>query len=404
MNQQNNFENIPFEDNNIEAKENPETLDLNEVNSADEVAAEDFVIDDSKENAPKEKPEKRKKKKSKIKKILLWILIVLLVLILSGVVTLFVLIQKGKSSLLNIDGMNLNPGSVISNREVEDEGRTIEYNGKKYAYNEDMTAILCIGVDKESISDDIGQYGTNGQADALFLFAMDTSNGKSTVIPISRDTMVDVDVYSGEGKYVSSSKKQLCLAYSYGDGKEKSCQNTVKSVSRLFYGLPINSYVAIDMNAIEVLSEKIGGVPVTPTEDFSYNGFSYYKNQEVVLKGKKAKVYVQGRDQTVLDSNQSRMARQKQFVSAFFGKAFAKTKEIITFPVDVYNTTKKYMVTDIDVAEVSFLASCVVLNNLGLQYKSIDGEVVAGEKHAEYYAKDETIYDIVVDVFYKPVS
>ena len=384
MNQQNDFENTPLE-------ENSEISETSEKNTAEE------LTDENSNQAPK-------KKKGKLKKILLWILIVLLVLILSGVITVFALIQKGKSSLLKVESMNINPGSTISEVEVDDDGKTVEFQGKKYTYNEDMTAILCIGVDTEKFSDGAGIKGQNGQADALFLYAMDTKTGKSTIIPVSRDAMVDVDVYSGDGNYISSSKKQLCLAYAYGDGKHTSCENTVRSVSRLFYGLPINSYVAIDLKAIEVLSTKVGGVTVVPDEDFSYLGYNYYKGKETELSGMKARIFVQGRDQSKLDSNLNRMARQKQFVTSFFNKAIAKTKEKITFPVDVYKSTNEYIITDLDIAEISFLASCVIKNNIGLQYKAINGSMKMGEKYAEYHVDDESVYSTVLEVFYKPVS
>ena len=68
MNQQNNSQNLPIED-------TAENL----TNTTEEKAVSDNP----------------KNKKSKVKKVLLWILIVLLVLILSGAVTVAVLIQKG---------------------------------------------------------------------------------------------------------------------------------------------------------------------------------------------------------------------------------------------------------------------------------------------------------------------
>ncbi|MBO5106516.1 MAG: LCP family protein [Clostridia bacterium] len=385
MNQQNDSQNSPLNG------DDNEKLNTMEEIKTDEVA----------ENSESSKPQK---KKSKLKKILLWILIILLVLILSGVLTVFILIEKGKSSLLNVESMKIDPSGSVSEIEVEDDGKTVEFEGKKYIYNEDMTAILCIGVDKEEFSDAPDVKGNNGQADALFLCAMDTKTGKTTLIPISRDSMVDVDIYSGDGNYISSSKKQLCLSYAYGDGKHTSCENTVRSVSRLFYGLPINSYVAIDLKAIEVLSEKVSGVTVIPDENFSYLGYNYYKGVKTTLKGKKARIFVQGRDQSKLDSNLNRMARQKQFVTAFFNKAIEKTKKKITFPVDVYNSTNEYIITDLDVAEISFLASCVIKNNIGLQYKTIEGSVVKGDEHAEYYVDDNSVYNAIIEVFYKPVS
>ena len=389
MNQQNDF-------NNSNSEENID-LGLESLNFVDNNITDTFVIEE-----PNDPVVLMKKKKTK--KVIFWILIACLSLVFLSIITFYILIQIGKGSLLSTENMEFNPGGAISDLQIEDDGKIIEHNGKKYSYNENITAILCIGVDKRNITDIAGVRGNNGQADAVFLYAVDTSTGQSTVIPVSRDVMVDVDMYSGDGNYISSSQKQLCLAFAYGDGMHASCENTVRSVSRLFYGLPINSYVAIDMQAIEVLSEKVGGVPVVPDEDFSYGGFNYYKGQEVLLTGRKAVVYVQGRDQKVLDSNLDRMARQKKFISSFFSKSLAKTKENITFPVSVYNTTKKFMVTDIDVAEVSFLASCVVKNSIELQYKSINGNVVMGEKHAEYYADDKSVYNAVLEVFYKPVS
>lgn len=341
-------------------------------------------------------------KKKRWKKVLFWILISFLILMLAIGITVFTLIEVGKSSLLNTESMKLDPGSGVSNTEVEQDGKTLTYSGKRYVYNENMTTILCIGVDRESFTEGETTQGLNGQADALFLYAMDTKTGKSTVIPIPRDTIVDVDLYSSAGKYVSSSKKQVCLSYAYGDGKHTSCENTVKSVSRLFYGLNINSYVAIDLKAIDVLSSKVGGVPVTPTESFSYANHYFTAGKETVLKGERARAFVQGRDETVLTSSLDRMSRQKQFVTSFFNKAIAKTKEDITFPITVFNSTSKYMITDINVAEISFFTSCVLSSGGSLEFASIDGEMKMGEKYAEYYADEQSVYETIINVFYLP--
>lgn len=341
--------------------------------------------------------------KKKTKKVLLILLVVVLVLALAVVGTVFGLIQSGKISLLNTDDMNINPGDSVSDVQVEEDGKTVDYGGTRYVYNDNMTTVLCIGVDEESFSSAAGVNGLNGQADAVFLYALDTATGDSTIIPIPRDTMVDVDLYSSSGKYVSSSKKQLCLAYAYGDGKHKSCENTLKSVTRLFYGLPINSYVAIDLKSIEVLSEKVGGVPVTPSDTFTYGGYTFYAGNEVNLKGLRARAFIQWRDEARLETNFTRMSHQKQFITSFFNKALEKTKKDITFPVSVYKSASKYMITDINLAEISFFASSVVKSG-SLSYHSIDGEMKIGEKYAEFYADDNSVYKTIIDVFYTPVQ
>ena len=405
MNQQNNFENNNSQEQELEKTDNQNAENISFDQNVDEniklkSEENDGLIGDATHTTIK----KKRKKLGKPQKIILTILIVILVLLLSGILTVFILIETGRKSLLNTDNMSMDLSSTASDAKVEEDGKTIISNGKRYVYNENMTTTLFMGVDQEDFSDIEGVNGLNGQADAIFLCAMDTSTGKSTIIPVSRDIMVDVDLYSEDGQYVSSSKKQLCLAYAYGDGKHTSCENTVKSVSRIFYGLPINSYVAIDLEAIGVLTDKVGGVTLTPQVDFAYGSDIFSAGKEVILKGDAARSFVQSRDMDILTSNEDRILRQKQFMTAFFNSAFAKTKENITFPVDVYSSISKYMITDIDVAEISFFASCVLKGGGSLNYKSIEGETVMGEKHAERYVDDKSVYDTIIDVFYKPAD
>lgn len=355
-----------------------------------------------------EQPEKGKKRKkfSKKKKVLLGILFGFLGLLAALVITVLILVAVGKSSLLDRTGMKLDPSDAVSGAVVENDGMDVEYAGTKYRYNQDMTGILCIGVDRDTFADGDNTYGINGQADALFLTALDTGTGRTTVIPIPRDTMADVDLYSAGGAYVSSEKKQICLSYAYGDGKKSSCENTVKSVSRLFYGLPINSYIAIDMDAIGLLTDKVGGVPVTPTSDFVSGSYRFIKGQETVLTGDKAVSYVQSRNKSDINSSLDRMARQKQFVQGFFSRALAMTKKDIKTPVSLYNAVSGSMITTLDIADISFLTSCVIGGMSGgkLEFRSMDGEMKMGEKYAEYYADEQSIYEMIIDVFYEPVS
>ena len=367
----------------------------------------DFNVTDVNEKSKLKRREKfhpRNKAKGRLKKTLFWVFgsIVAFILIIAIVAVSFY--YSGKFSLLNTDGMKVDPSGAVSDVETLQDGKTVIYGGKQYQYNENITTTLCIGVDQERFSEIDGVKGNNGQADALFLYALDTETGESTIIPISRDTMVDVDLYSAAGTYVSSSKQQICLAYAYGDGAHTSCENTVKSVQRIFYGLPINSYVAIDLKAIDVLSRKVGGVEVTPTESFTCLDYYFKKGQKVVLKGEKARAFVQARDKSKLDSNLNRMQNQKQFINAFFSKALAKTKEDITFPVSVYNSASKYMITDITVSEISFLAGAVLKSGGNMKYCSIEGQTKMGEEFAEFYANDESVYKTVIDVFYKPAA
>ncbi len=347
----------------------------------------------------------KKKPKMSLKKKLAIIIpssVVGLVAILTA--TALILVQMGKISMLNTGSMNIDPGNNVSDVETTDGGETVTYGGVTYKYNENMTAILCMGVDREEFADEESVIGKKGQADAIFLFCMDTSTGKSTIIPVPRDTLTDVDIYSVENKYIASNKTHLCLAYAYGDGQHKSCENTVKSVSRLFYGLPISSYVAVDLKAIRYLTDAVGGVTVVPVKDYSYENTYYTAGKEMTLFGKNAQEFVQSRDMEDVNGSLDRLERQKIFIQAFFGKVLEKTKEDIKTPVNLYKSASKYMVTDLSVSDISFMTSVMLTGKKGMEinFKSISGEMVKGEEYLEYHPDNASIYNTIIDVFYIP--
>lgn len=342
--------------------------------------------------------------KKRISIILLWVIIGLLVLIIAISGTLMALVLIGKNNLLdNSNASIITPESMV---ETEgNDGKTIYYKGQKYIFNENITSLLFMGIDKENLSDTSETFGANGQADVLVLIALDTSNGKMKAIPISRDTMVDVNQYSISGQYIGISKEQICLSYSYGDGGKLSCENTVTSVSRLLYGMPINSYVALDLKGIKILNDSIGGVTVTVDKDIDLFDKHLKKGDTVTLKGEYALKYIRGRDQVSLEANNDRMSRQKNYIRAFYKSTIKMTKKDITTPVKMYNRISKYKFSDLSVADISYLTQCVLLNrSTDMTFASISGKNVAGEKYVEFYPDYEALYELVIDTFYKPAS
>lgn len=315
-----------------------------------------------------------------------------------------VLIQTGKAALF-LGYKDLKMQTASENIALaEDDGKTVVYNGTKYVFNEDVTSVLFMGIDKTDIHK-TSAIGENGQADAIFILAIDTKTGKTTIIPVVRDTVADVDIYSTGGSYIGSQKEQVCLAYAYGDGATLSCENTAKSVSRLYYGLPINSYAAIDLKALEILTEKVGGVEVQALETLKMTNRTVVQGQTVTLKGADAIDYIQMRDKSTVDSSLMRLKRQQQFIMAFCDKAVSATKKDITVPVKMYQATTKYMVTNIDLSKVSYFASLVVGGtDFSVNMKTTAGNMKMGEEFAEYYLDETAAYQTVLEVFYKQVS
>ena len=328
---------------------------------------------------------------------------ILVLLLATAVGAYFYLNKKGEAQLKK----NQSIASITAPEEAssEDDGKTIVYNGAKYKYNEDNINILFMGVDRDMQDTGEKVIGENGQADVLIWAALDSKTGHLSLINISRDAMVDVNKYNVEDKYLGTDKIQLCLAYSYGDGKEKSCENTLQSVSRLMYGMPVNAYVAIDYSAIAPLNDAIGGVTVNVLEDLTQSDSALKAGETVTLHGEQAQTYVRSRNTEVLDSNNQRMERQKQYIDAFLQQAISQTKKNLTLPVTLYNDVSDYMVTNISASEVTHLATLMIQNGVsGGDILTVPGEVTQGDVYAEFNPDDKELYKLILSVFYKEIK
>lgn len=350
-------------------------------------------------NGKKGKKNKKGKKKIRPFHVVVTLLCLLILLMVVAVATILIFRSQGEKQLK--ESVVEETVTAPESAQIEDGGKSVVYNGERYWYNENIISILCMGVDKTIQETGDDSIGTNGQADALFLATLDTETGEFNLINISRDSMVDVNRYNVEGKYLETEKMQLCLAYSYGDGKESSCLNTAQSVSRLMYGMPIHAWAAIDYSGISVLNDLVGGVTVEVLEDISSVDSQLAAGNQVTLNGQQAHTYVRYRNTDELDSNNQRMARQKQYLTAFLQTVLSRTREDITFPLSLYQNALEYMVTDIDSQEVVYLASLAVQQGFseGNMY-SVPGQVVKGDVYAEFIPDEEGLYELILSVFY----
>ena len=339
---------------------------------------------------------KVRKKKKRLRKVLLSIGCIFLSLILIVVGTFTYLFIKGSSELLDGDYTITAPEGV----ETQNDGEFVVYKGKTYKLNKNITNILFMGVDKRELEETEVQ-GTGGQADVIVLLAVDTKTGKISMINISRDTMTDVTVYSANGGYIGSENQQICLSYAYGDGKETSCENTVNSVKRLFYNIPIKSYLALDLDGIAAVNDSIGGVDVTSPETID----SFVKGQNYHLEGKLAESFVRSRNHESAEANTLRMQRQQLYVTQFMDKVISATKEKITTPVDLFNASSPYTCTNLNPSKVLYLAQSIVLSNgLSVEMSTVPGDAKMGTTYAEYYVNESRFYELFLSVFYTPVQ
>lgn len=333
------------------------------------------------------------------KKVLLSIGCTLLGLIILAVGTVAYLIYQGGNELFNSDIHITAPQGI----ETEENGKYVIYNGETYEFNEKVTSVLCMGVDKRDFDEDNNSKvkASGGQADVLMLVSIDTSNGKITLFNISRDTMVDVTMYSAGGAYAGTEKQQICLSYAYGDGKASSCENTVNSVQRLFYNIPINTYFSLDLDGIAALNDSVGGVDVVSPETIG----NFVEGQTYHLVGEEAESFVRTRDTSKVDSNNMRMQRQKVYIQSFMNTVLQQTKKDLTIPLDLFNASATYSCTNLTPSKVTYLAQQAVLGGMsGIDMVSVPGQVTMGSKYAEFNVSEAEFYKLFLSIYYTKIG
>ncbi len=297
-----------------------------------------------------------------------------------------------------------NSAEEVAVQTVELEEGQIFHNGEIWQYNEDILTFLCMGVDSRSGITDEKVPGKGGQADAIMLIVADPHKESIQIININRDTMMDIELYDTDGGYAGTEKKQITLQYAYGDGRVGSCELMEKTVSELFYGIPIHGYAALDMESIPTLNDSVGGVTVTVPEDMTKYKSSWSQGAEITLKGSDALLYIREREDesTELGSNLRRIERQKQYLSAFVNKLKERTKSDITFPIALYGKVQKHTVTSLSVDEITYLASTLLGFDFSMDNISgLSGEMAMGEKNEEFYIDDEALRTLIIETFYE---
>ena len=330
------------------------------------------------------------------------ILLVLLVLVLT-IVVLFAIKGKAISSSTEL-GHNIEETPQATEMWQEGGVKKNRTDGKYYKFNNKIHTYLIMGIDKEGpVADEVVEGTSNGgQSDAMFLLVTNSEDETMSVISINRNSMTDITRYGEGGLELGKIKAQICIQHGFGDGKKLSCSRTADAVSNLFYGIPIDGYLSINMGAIPIMNDAIGGTEVTVLNNLSYPNVNLKKGETVNLMGMEAYYYLRGRDTSEFDSATDRLRRQEQYITSYF----AKMKEIAggskSKVLEVYTSIEDYIVTNIDFVDlVSELMSYEYDKS---RMYTVPGETIKGEVFEEYHVDDDALYDMVFDVFYNEVK
>ena len=322
------------------------------------------------------------------KKKTIFVLVCLLLLIV-GILAILLLRDKDDSS---------------STEYTESERKNIVvYGGKEYQYNEHLSNYLFMGIDTREPIEEEQTRAENGRADAIFFVSYDRVEKTVKCFAIPRDTMASIHAYSVDGEDLGLTEDHISMQYLYSDGKDESCRLMKETISRMLYGVPIQGYCSVNMDAIPAAVKVLGGVTlVVPDKTLETVNPKFKEGTEVIITEADAEQFVRYRDTTQSQSAIDRMNRQKVFMEAFVETAKAKATDNTSLVVDMYESIKPYMVTNMGSDLFAKLLETTYDSDNKIQ--DIPGEKVDGMQFDEYHINETQLYELILQNFYKEVQ
>jgi LCP family protein required for cell wall assembly len=340
------------------------------------------------------------KTKNKKPNAVLAAVIVLIVVVAALTALLFLL--RGRSAAPQASTSGANSTDASSSEETDQEGELC-YDGVWYNAKTDLETILLMGIDK--FEDNLGQTGyiNSQQADFMLLLIFDRQADTCTALQLNRDIMTNMKVLGVYGDQAGTTYAQLALAHTYGSGGSDSCINTTEAVSDLLYGVKIDHYVSVTMDAVSVINDLAGGVTVTVLDDLSAIDPALVEGEEVTLAGSQALTYVRTRAGLENSTNLHRMERQQQYMLALWKQVNQRAKEDPDFLVNVLLQTGSYLQSDCSSDKLTELFEAIGDLDVS-EILTLEGENVQGEVYMEYYVDEDALQQLVLQLFYTPVT
>lgn len=211
-------------------------------------------------------------------------------------------------------------------------------------YDQDVVNILLIGCDKRSDETEAGR------SDTTMIATIDLKNGKLKLTSLMRDMYIDIPGY-GMHKFNA--------AYSYG-----GVQLEYETIAQNF-GIRLDGYVEVDMEAFREVVDLIGGVPMELTEAEAYFLQTAYANSKHgeknvtagsnMLTPYQALAYCRIRQDVTGEFG--RTDRQRKILISVFNEL--KNQDIMTI-TNVCMKALRYVKTDLTEKQIRSLMTSVI--------------------------------------------
>ena len=321
---------------------------------------------------------------------------------LKKVVTFFVLLAL--VLVIIYSGFQILESTVFFAEDEADGGvrKTIVRNDVEYFPRQDITVMMVLGIDQFGPVESSNYYRNTGSADTIMLLVFDDSSKECTVLNINRDTMLVMDVLGVRGEYAGTTYGHVALAHTYGTGLEDSCENVKNTLMNFLHGMSVDYYIAMNMDAIPIFNDAVGGVAVTVKDDFSAVNPTITKG-EMKLMGNQVVDFLRARKDVGDQLNVTRMERQKEYIGGFLHALQNRDKENLKFVVDLYEDVSPYVITDCSVETMSNLLDRYADYTIAEVIIPEGENKIVGENY-EFHVDEEKLDEMIVRIFYRPKS
>lgn len=285
-------------------------------------------------------------------------------------------------------------------QETETE-ETVTYDGKTYVKKGNLETYLFAGIDDAGPVEEITEYDGSGQCDVLWVIVRDRSTDAVSLLSIDRNTMTDVKSLDDEGNYLATSELQLSLAHAMSLDHTLRAENTVDAVSNLLSGQTIDGYAMLNMGAISVANDLVGGVAVTLNTDFTEFDKDMKEGAALTLTGEQAEIYIRSRYALEDDRNELRLERQAVYEEGFQTAFREKCAGDANFPLTFYEALQDYMTTTVGTAKFSKLALLLSDSTEDASY-TLEGTYGNDEDGWQTFTPDkDSLQSVILALFYK---
>jgi LCP family protein required for cell wall assembly len=336
-------------------------------------------------------------KKSSVK----WVVPVLLCIAIGSVVGVFYCIDRAVR-----DGV-VEDTQAFESRQDEETVSTVILGDTVYRCADDIESILFLGTDEsgsdEDSSDEDESYH-GAMADMLMLAVINHTRQEYAVLQLNRDTITNIHLIDAEGNGNASSDMQLCTAHWYGGSEEQNCTNTVRSVSELLGGIPIDTYYCLTWEGIMTLNSVVDGVTLTIQNDFSKVDPTMAEGATLTLTDEQAYIFLRYRHGVDDGENLGRMQRHRQYMEAWIKKASELADCDSAFPATAYQKLSPYAFTSFKGSQINSETG-KLKNYTYLGIRTIDGTSELGNvlgdgiDHMEFYMDEESKRTVLTELY-----